>query len=178
MKIIIIRHAKVNYIWKFWCTSQEFNKSCDEYDISPIDCSNKYNIKTENPIYISELSRSYDTAKLIFGENKFIKMDFFNEVPIKAFTDKVIKLPLITWRILGRIQWYVNSGKQMETKDETYKRAKETVDFLEEKNQDCYIICHACYMRVLLKELKYREYIGDHSKQNIMNLQKFILVKK
>lgn len=37
MKIIIIRHAKVNYKWKFWYTSQEFNKSCNEYDISPID---------------------------------------------------------------------------------------------------------------------------------------------
>lgn len=178
MKIVIIRHARVDYKWKFWCNSYEFNRSCDEYDRSSIDYSNKYNIKTDNPIYISELSRSYDTAKLIFGENKFIKMNLFNEVPIKAFTDKTIKLPLIIWRILGRIQWYMNSNNQIETKDTTYKRAKEAVDFLEKKNQDCFIICHACYMRVLLKELKYRGYTGYYSRVNIMNLQKFTLVKK
>ncbi|WP_026885119.1 hypothetical protein [Clostridium beijerinckii] len=178
MKITIIRHAKVNYKWKSFCSSQEFNKSCYEYDISPIDLSNKYSISTKQPIYISELSRSYDTAKLIFGSNKFIRMNLFNEVPLRAFTDKEIKLPLIIWRIFGRIQWYMNSKKQIETKNETYKRAKKTVGFLEKRNQDCFIICHACYMKVLLKELRYSGYIGNHSRIHIMNLQKFVFIKE
>lgn len=178
MKITIIRHAKVNYKWKFWYTSQEFNKSCNEYDISPIDFSNKYSINTKQPIYISELSRSYDTAKLIFGSNKFIRMNLFNEVPLRAFTDKEIKLPLIMWKIFGRIQWYMNSKKQIETKNQTYKRVKKTIDFLERKNEDCFIICHACYMRILLRELKYSGYIGNYSRINIMNLQKFVFIKE
>lgn len=177
MKIVIIRHAKVNYKWKFWYSSQEFNKSCYEYDTSPIGLLNKHNIKTNKLIYISELSRAYDTAKLIFGENKFIKTNLLNEVPIKAFTDKFIILPLIAWRVIGRIQWYINSKRQIETRDETYNRAKKTVDFLEEKNEDCFVICHACYMRVLLKELKHRGYKGNYSMINIKNLKKFVLIK-
>ncbi len=76
MQIVLIRHAQVNYKWKFWYKPQDFNKSCHEYDISEIGILNKYNIETSNKIYISELSRTYDTARLIFGEKAFIKINY------------------------------------------------------------------------------------------------------
>ena len=176
MKITIIRHAKVNYKWKFWYNSEGFNKACYEYDTSPIDDLKKYNINTSNPIYISDLSRTFHTAKLIFGEAEFNNMNLFNEVQLNAFIDTKIMLPAIIWRAFGRLQWYGNSSKQMETKNETLKRAKKAIDFLEGKNEDCYVVCHACYMRVLLKELKRRGYTGNYSNKHIENLQKFVLV--
>lgn len=177
MNITIIRHAKVKYKKKFWCTSQEFNEICSNYNISPIDNSNKYNIKTDKPIYVSGLQRTYDTAKLIFCKNNFIKMDELNEVPISAFISKSIKLPIILWWVLGRFQWFINSKQQPETRNDTCKRVKKVIDFLEKQNQDCFVVCHACYMKVLLKELKHRGYIGNCLTMNIKNLQKFSLNK-
>ena len=114
MKIVLIRHAQVNYKWKFWYNSQDFNNACHEYDISEIGVLNKYDIETSNKIYISELSRTYDTARLIFREKTFIKMNLFNEVPLNAFTDTSLILPIIVWNVLGRIQWYINSKSQLE----------------------------------------------------------------
>lgn len=178
MQIVLIRHARVNYKWKFWYRAQDFNKACLEYDISEIGVLKKYHIETLNKIYISELSRTYDTARLIFGEKTFIKMNLFNEVPLNAFTDKSFTLPVIVWNVLGRIQWYINSKRQLEIKNQTYERAREAIDFLEVKNEDCFIVCHGFYMRVLLNELKSRGYTGDYSKKGVNNLQKFTLIKE
>ena len=36
MKITIIRHGKVDMKWKQWCTSEQFDKDCSNYDSSPI----------------------------------------------------------------------------------------------------------------------------------------------
>lgn len=178
MKIVIIRHAQVNYKWKFLYNSEDFNKACHEYDISEIHDLKKYGIETSNKIYISEFSRTYDTAKLIFGEKSFIKMNLFNEVTLNAFTHRAFVLPIAMWNVLGRIQWYINSKKQLETRNQTYERARKAIDFLEEKNEDCFIVCHGFYMRVLLNELKLRGYTGDYLKNGISNLQKFTLIKQ
>ena len=37
MKVIIMRHSKVEYIWKKWYTSDEFDKACKEYDRSFVE---------------------------------------------------------------------------------------------------------------------------------------------
>ena len=37
MKVIIMRHSKVKYIWKKWYTSDEFDKACKEYDRSFVE---------------------------------------------------------------------------------------------------------------------------------------------
>mgnify|MGYP000972949515 CR=1 FL=1 len=37
MKIIIMRHSKVKYLWKKWYTSDEFDKACKEYDRSFVE---------------------------------------------------------------------------------------------------------------------------------------------
>ena len=36
MKIIIIRHGKVNYNWNKWYNSEGFDQVCREYDEAPI----------------------------------------------------------------------------------------------------------------------------------------------
>lgn len=178
MKIVLIRHAKVNYKWKHWYKAQEFNVACREYDLSKIDAVNKYNIDTSNKIYISELLRTYETASLIFGEKSFLKMNLFNEVSLNAFTNKSVILPVGVWNVIGRIQWYVNSKKQFETKKQTYERARKTIEYLEDRNEDCFIVCHGFYMRVLLREFKTRGYIGDYSRVGIKNLQSFTIIKE
>ena len=37
MKVIVMRHSKVKYIWSKWYTSDEFDKACKEYDRAPIE---------------------------------------------------------------------------------------------------------------------------------------------
>ena len=36
MRAVIIRHGKVDFQWKKWSTSEQFNKDCKMYDEAPI----------------------------------------------------------------------------------------------------------------------------------------------
>ena len=73
MKAILIRHGKVDYQWKKWSTSEQFDLDCRKYDEAPI-----VPVSIEIPeivnqgivcrkIYVSSLARSKKTAEGIFG---------------------------------------------------------------------------------------------------------------
>jgi hypothetical protein len=71
MKVIIIRHSKVKYMWERWYTSDEFDKACKEYDISFVERTEQnlsdFNCKN---IYTSTLLRSvyYKTGSYVVVE--------------------------------------------------------------------------------------------------------------
>ena len=72
MKVVIIRHAEVNFNWSRRCTSEKFDAECRKYDHSPIR-NVTYSIPqiAYQRIYVSELSRSRDTAGMLFPEGKY-----------------------------------------------------------------------------------------------------------
>ena len=73
MKVLIIRHGKVNFNWKAWSTSEQFNEDCKMYDKAPIFPS-VFEISWDDyqNIYISSLQRSRETANQIFEGKDFI----------------------------------------------------------------------------------------------------------
>lgn len=36
MKVVLIRHGKVNFKWRLWYTSEQFNEACRQYNMAPI----------------------------------------------------------------------------------------------------------------------------------------------
>ncbi len=125
MKIVIIRHGKVNYKWNKWYTSEEFERACREYDEAPIS-EERYrvpDIEYQN-IIISGLSRTRETAGHLHVNAKMKKTDLINEVPIKSSVDTKLKLPIWFWNVSGRLQWFVSSPRQDESRVETRKRAR------------------------------------------------------
>jgi len=67
MKIVLIRHFKVNYDWRFACNSLEFENACDGYDKSNVIVSD-LRINSNNRIYSSTMIRAIETAKTIFNK--------------------------------------------------------------------------------------------------------------
>ena len=39
MRAIVMRHGKVDFQWKKWSTSEQFNKDCQMYDDTSFFCS-------------------------------------------------------------------------------------------------------------------------------------------
>ena len=115
MRVIVMRHGKVDFQWKKWSTSEQFNKDCQMYDEAPIYLllSNGIRINYQD-IYISTLQRSRDTAKQLFGERDFIPTKLLDEVPLCASIISNKKLPLIFWNISARLQWFFNMHSQKE----------------------------------------------------------------
>ena len=88
MKVIIMRHSRVKYIWKKCYTSDEFDKACKEYDRAFVEHTEQnfpdFNYKN---IYISSLSRSKETAINIFGQAYLRQTELIDEVPLRSAFD-------------------------------------------------------------------------------------------
>ena len=67
MKIVVIRHGKVDFHRSRHCTSEEFDRECDAYDQAPLERA-EYTAPQEEfkYIYVSTLPRSRETAQLMF----------------------------------------------------------------------------------------------------------------
>ena len=82
MKVVIIRHLKVDFVWSKRCTSKEFDSECDVYDSSPIkETVNIQLLSGYKRIYISELSRSRETAERLYPNGEYTKSGFMNYPP-------------------------------------------------------------------------------------------------
>lgn len=176
MKVTIIRHGKVNMQWQKSYNSEGFDSDCKRYDelhIFPIieKCTDDSQV-----IYISELMRTYETAKYLFGEKEFLKNNLLNEVPLKSFMDSRFKLPTWLWNLAGRLQWLFNSSRQLETKKETIKRADLLILLLEERQEDCVLVTHGFFMRTLIGEFKKKGYkVTKKNGFGISNLDRIVV---
>lgn len=174
----MIRHGKVDMSWDKKYNSAAYDLACDKYDECPIASKEYSKIDDTKTVYISELSRTYETACRLFNKNDFIKTSLLNEVPLKSFKDTTIMYPLWVWNFVGRFQWFLQSGRQAESKNETVIRAKKMIELLEKHQEDCYLITHGFYMKVLIKELKKQGYkIKNNHFFGISNLDMIVAVK-
>lgn len=177
MKITIIRHGKVNMQWKKWYTSKQFDLACANYDISPLYPMHETENAVSCDIYISTLKRSKETAEHLFGKKEFIETKLLNEVPLKSFCDCNIPLPLCFFNIIGRAQWFFQSRRQPERRQDTKKRADELIALLLQKNRDCVLISHGFFMQTFIKELKQSEFRIDKKSLAFANLEKITAIK-
>ncbi len=154
MKVFIIRHFKVKHIWESWYSSAEFDEACRMYDVEPIkagSCSVDYDGQR---VYVSELDRSLETARLIFGEKDFCRTGLINEVPLRSAFNTKRRLPTLFWYMFGRMQWFLNSKKQPETRRKTVGRAAEFVRVISELDEDIAVVTHGFFMHTLISQMK------------------------
>lgn len=170
MKIVVIRHGTVDYAWSRWCTSEEFDKECIEYDKATIRHT-VYDLPSIGlyNVFISSLSRSRDTAIDLFDNDKLRQTEWVDEVPLKSSFDTKIKLPLWFWNLSGRLQWFINSSRQTEGRLYTQVRARKMVDLLCREGVDCVIVTHGFFMHTLLQEMKRTGFIVDNSHASYHN---------
>lgn len=183
MKIIIIRHAKVDHIWKRFYTSEQFNNDCKLYDTVPLsndeipDNRISDEINDVNIFYISTLPRTRETAIRLFGERKYIESDLINEVPLSASVSTGLKLPIFFWNFTGRLQWYLNNPMQAEGRRKTLRRAELFTDMLIEKDADSVVISHGFFMRVIITVMKKRGFLITDRENGYNNAGAVILIR-
>lgn len=155
MKVVIIRHAEMDFCWSKRCTSNMFDSDCRGYDsASIIGSMYKIPVIGYQRIYISELSRSRDTAEILFPNCDYIVSKLINEVPLKSSFDTAKKMPLWFWNTSGRIQWFMNSDRQIEGHSKTVERARQFVAMISDEDADCAVVTHGFFMHTLLREIK------------------------
>jgi broad specificity phosphatase PhoE len=180
MKITIIRHGKVNIKWPKKCNSTIFDKACKEYDLADIESVDGFHIDIDcKKIYVSNFPRSLKTAQALFPRKNYIEMDNIGEVPLRSFLDLNVQLPLWIWNVMGRLQWYLNSSRQNESRHDTTKRADKVICELEKKNVDCVLVTHGFFMNTLINRLKKQGYsVNGQKLLRFSNLQMVTAEKK
>jgi broad specificity phosphatase PhoE len=164
MKLIVIRHAKVLFNWEKSYNSQTFNEACGAYSQADIFSEVDAAIKTGTmPVFISQLRRTEDTARMLFGDREFISNEVFNEVELRAFSERPSKLPTLLWKAVGRSHWFLNIPSQAEIRRQTNRRADLAIDLLEAQQGDAILVSHGIFMQVLFGQLKKRGYAVKRS---------------
>ena len=170
MKVIIIRHGPVAYDWERTYSSCEFDKACTQYDKAPI-MRMSYDIPVFNlkRVYVSTLPRSRDTAIEIFGNKDFICTELVSEVPLGSSFDCRMELPLWFWNITGRVQWFLNSNRQAESRKETKARASKFVELLNNDDCESVVVTPGFYMHTLGREVRTAGFRISKSMRNYKN---------
>ncbi len=177
MTVTLIRHGKVLHTWKKSCTSAEFDEECRKYDEAPIEDMARIKNADATKVYISTLPRSFQTAKMLFGEREFYRTDLINEVPLSSAFDFGKRLPLWVWCAAGRTQWLFNSKMPRETKRDTIKRAENFVKEIAANGGDCFVVTHGFFMQTLIAVMKKHGFTPDKTSVHYRNGQAVVLIK-
>lgn len=98
---------------------------------------------------------------------------------MRSFLDLNVQLPLWIWNVMGRLQWYLNSSRQNESRHDTTKRADKVIYELEKKNVDCVLVTHGFFMNTLINRLKKQGYsVNGQKLLRFSNLQMVTAEKK
>lgn len=160
MNIYLMRHFKVDFEWKKKYTSRGFKIAAEAYNSSNIIIQDVAFHHRDVQVYISELMRSHLTYKALGMDIEAQKTDLINEVPIAPFIDTDFKIPTPVWRVMGRVQWFLNIKRQPEIRRETLNRIETLINRLEKEKSDVLIIGHGFYFSQLKNVLKNRGYAG------------------
>lgn len=165
--------------WPKKCNSIEFDETCAKYDISDIEDIKVTPIQNVlGKVFVSPFRRSVLTGKRLFADKDLHEIKSIAEVPIKSFIDTDRAYPLWVWNVMGRVQWYFNNDRQMESRLDTYRRADETINICEAEAVDCTLVTHGFFIKSLLKVLKNRGYrLRGNKSIKIKNLQVIVAEK-
>ena len=179
MKMVLIRHGKVDMTWEKSYTAEGFNRANQLYDTSPLV---PVNVKPLNGdgyrLYVSGLQRTHDTAKLFFGDKEKTVTELANEVPNRAFKESGTA-PTWLWKAVGRTKWYLSLNGAAEKRRDTKKRAEELVRLLVERDEDCILVAHELFLYVFTDVLRKHGFVVERSQQfRIKNLERIRATKK
>ena len=167
MKVIVIRHEKVDFRRSCCCEPAVFDRECAAYDQAPLKTA-VYTIPQGEfkSIYVSTLPRSRETARLMFPGKDLQESELIHEVPCRSAFDSKIRLPLWLWFLIGRLQWAAGSTRQPEKRRDTENRSRQFIENLCRDGADCAVVTHGFFMHILLRDLKKAGFRTDRSRLN------------
>jgi len=165
MKIGLIRHYKVDYKAKKLMSSHDFEEYVTNYDNASI-IENKTDLERSqwNICYCSDLTRALITARSIYDKELQIT-NLLREVKMYPVRKTQLKIPGFLWSVSSRIAWQLNHVSQLETSEQTRKRAKIFLSKLDLKgDENILIVSHGFFLITLVNELKRLGFKGNISR--------------
>jgi broad specificity phosphatase PhoE len=165
MKIGLFRHFKVDHRSPGFCNSEEYDKSCLDYEHGKIIIPGRiHRLSGEYGVcYVSSKQRAVDTARLVY-EGEIIITDKLVEIPLRAIYNTKLKLPFKLWNIINRTGWLFNSKRVPETKSQSLERVDRFLaDLMTGKNNSAsvLIVSHGLFLATLQIQLSKMGFKGE-----------------
>ena len=157
MKLLLIASQKTAAEPKKKYSSAEFDEMIRdmlEGDIVPIE--NGLPGTDGRPVYVSTQKTSLQTAGQLFPGAPLIPEPLLNEVPLRAYRDTDRPLPLQKWLFMARWQRFRKNDRQPESRAQAVRRADKLISLLEENGQDCILVSHPIFLKLLTDRLNAR----------------------
>ena len=133
------------------CNSADYDAMCQVMPDCDIEALKNEPVSSNSrPVYASSGKGALQTAKLLFIDPAIVEETLLDEVPQRAYRDTEKKLPLWHWQFMAALQRLTGNNRQPESKAQAKARAKKFLDMLESHNQDCILISHPIFIKVLL----------------------------
>ena len=180
MKILIICSGKPAMTWKKLYRSVDFDEACRQATDCDIEKVESERISSGGrPVYVSVGKGAAQTAELIFTDANIIEEPLLDEVLQRSYKDTEKELPLRQWQFMATIQRFFGNSRQPESRAQAKTRAKKLLDLLESRNQDCILISHPNFIKVLLDCLGSRGYyITRQNLFRITPLERIAITKR
>lgn len=180
MKILIVCSGKPAMTWKKLYHSADFDEVCQHATDCDIEKAESERISSGGrPVYVSSGKGAVQTAKLLFTDADIVEESLLDEVPQRSYKDTEKELPLRRWQFMASMQRFFGNNRQPESRAQVKVRAKKLLDLLESRNQDCILISHPNFIRVLLDCLSSRGcYIARQNLFRIAPLERIAITKR
>ena len=179
MKILIVCSGKSAITCEKKYNSAGFDEMCQSLPDCDIEAVNNERISSNNrPVYVSSGKGAVQTAELLFTDATIVEEPLLNEVKQHAYKDTEKKLSLWHWQFMASLQRFLGNNRQPESKSQAKVRAKKLLNLLESRNQDCILISHPIFIKVLLNCLRARGYyVTRRNFFRIAPLERIVITK-
>ena len=157
MRILMIRHAKVDMPWKKKYNAQEYDQAWRQYDECDIlPAEKRMEVYPGAKVFVSSLKRTHQTAQQYLGVRDYtVPEHLLDEVPLRSFADVRRRFPRHMMDAVAQLQWLLSSKRQPERRGMTRERAERMIDCLEEQGDGDYVlVTHGFFVRMLVAALR------------------------
>lgn len=179
MKILIVCSGKASMTWEKRYNSAEFDEAiryAQDCNIESVESSPTGT--NGRPVYISTAKGALQTTEQLFTGADIVVEELLNEVPQRAYKDTDKKLPLWQWQLLARWQRFLENTRQPETRKQAIERAEKLLGMLEDRGQDCIVMSHPMFLKVLLNRLRAHGYCITRGKSfRITPLERILITR-
>jgi len=161
MKVVLIRHFKVGFKWKFFYNSAEYENDCGGYNSADV-VSSPLIFESKDRLITSTMTRAMTSSKLIFKREPDLSDDALCEVPIKPFVKTKLRFPKMVWDIIGRLQWRLNLSPQPEPYKKSRERVEKFIDNLVSHGENVVIVCHGWVILLMIRKLRSMGFRGPN----------------
>jgi broad specificity phosphatase PhoE len=172
MKIVLLRHGKVNYPPISILSSAKFAEWIDSYNTNELDRSLKPSEETmrmaitANAAVCSEMPRSLESAKVLGIKEVTLCHALFNEAGLPIAEWNFPRLSVRIWVIVFRLSWFFGYARNSESLSEAKARSSKAADRLieiAEEYQSVVFVGHGIINHFIANELRNRGWIGPKS---------------